>query len=840
MTKHFHNVLLGISVLPALLVMPAFADGEITYPYTIAAGDTYTAVAGYSNAESGVFKNNGTLTISDNLEFLNNSTNLYGGTIYAYNVNATHTTVGNNVTFSGSAMEGTGSYGGMGGVIYTWSDGTAEGANVFEFGDNVTFRDSEALDGGGAIYTYGYNTLTAGDNVTFENNFSAYGSGGIVLNGYDAFHGKDFVNTFTAGKNARFINNSTLFNGGAAYIGGDANDRITLGDGAVFSGNSAAVGGAAAGFGTFDFDDVTFTSNIAFNAYGHFFQDWGWGTGYSSYDGRGGALYSAGDLIINGDALFADNAAENLGGALYNRGTATFNGDITFTNNKQMVTAEFVEDDDAFSGAVLTGFSGGQANDIYNIGTLNIVGGTTTVDGGIDGTGDLNIASGATLNIGTTTLTENEINLDGTLIATVKPGAPQLNAATFTGNGTLKLAVHHAGTHTVFGDAIFENTNGIVLESAVYDLVLNGADVIATQKSIEDIATDNHLTEEVATAVSGMAASTSSTLNDLAVIIQEKLATGDVEDKAVVEEITNAIHPETQSVVQSMTSNVQTTITNLAVSRMMTPVAVGHSGGDVAMTSGGVWVQGIFNKSKQSDSFDGYTRGIAAGMDGTLDKVFTVGAGYSYTHSDINGTLRDTEIDNLTAFAYAQYKPTSWFMNGVASYTMSAYSETGDVYGTPVTADYNVDSFGAHVSTGYTFQDGMTPEIAVRYMHINGAEYTNSLGIQNKLEKSDYLTASVGTKYAFDVKPTKNLSIRPELQYSFKYDVLSDKQIINVTMPGIDTYVLNGERLSRLSGEFGIGLGIEYRGLNLSANYDVETRDRYTSQTGRLKFRYNF
>ena len=59
-------------------------------------------------------------------------------------------------------------------------------------------------------------------------------------------------------------------------------------------------------------------------------------------------------------------------------------------------------------------------------------------------------------------------------------------------------------------------------------------------------------------------------------------------------------------------------------------------------------------------------------------------------------------------------------------------------------------------------------------------------------------------------------------------------------MPGIDSYVLSGERLSRISGELGIGIGMNYRGLELSANYDIEAREDYTSQTGRVKFRYNF
>ena len=69
---------------------------------------------------------------------------------------------------------------------------------------------------------------------------------------------------------------------------------------------------------------------------------------------------------------------------------------------------------------------------------------------------------------------------------------------------------------------------------------------------------------------------------------------------------------------------------------------------------------------------------------------------------------------------------------------------------------------------------------------------------------------------------------------------LSDRNISTVTMPGVDSYTLRGERLSRLGGEFGIGLGLKYKTVDFSINYDIDVRKDYTSQTGMLKFRYNF
>lgn len=569
----------------------------------------------------------------------------------------------------------------------------------------------------------------------------------------------------------------------------------------------------------------------------------------------GGTLINEANLTVLGGMYNADNFTNNANlyisgaenGALYNGGVITSgeNASWVFLNNSSTESGGAIYNEGMLTLAGMNIFSGntanGVANDIFNTGSLNIASGTTTIDGGIDGTGTLTIADGAILNIGTASVTQNNITLNGTMLATLRSGDDaQIDVATFDdeSTGSLNLAIRNEGTYHVFGTDVFGNVN---MESSLYDLAwsADNKDVVATMKSVADIASDNNLTAETAVAVSGLAASSSEKLNDLAMVIQEKLATKTDETRTEVEHAKAAIHPETESVVQSVSSSVQSTVTSLAANRMALPT-IGRSGGDVKMTSGGVWVNGIFNKTKQNDSFNGYTRGFAAGLDGTINKVWTIGAGYAFAHSDIAGTARDTEIDSSSLFVYGQYKPSAWYVNAVANYTMSDYTEKGAVFGVGIAADYDVDSFGANIATGYDFAGGITPELGLRYMHINSSDYISSLDIKNELADADYLTASLGTKYAFDIKASKRLNLRPELHYAVKYDLLSDAQVATVAMPGVNAYSLNGERLSRVGGEFGIGMGIVYRGAGISLNYDIEAREDYTSQTGRVKFRYNF
>ena len=510
------------------------------------------------------------------------------------------------------------------------------------------------------------------------------------------------------------------------------------------------------------------------------------------------------------------------------------NGTVNIADTTRGITVENANVKDAT-------FNGGK----LNIGAMTLSGGTNTFNGdvvGVDNSSSLNVGSSATMNVGTNTVNVNNITLDGTMLATLRDGDAQITAGTFDGNGTLKLSLAGAGTYHVFGDSAFRAA-GIDATSSVYDIswANEDKDLVATLKSVQDIAAENGIQEDTAAAIAGAAQSTSEKLNDLAVKMQEKLAEDTVEAKQEVEKAAAAVHPEKESVAQSIAASVQTTVANLTGARMrMVAPRIGRNGGDVRLTGGGVWAQGLFNKSKQNDAFSGYTRGIAAGMDGTINKAWTIGAGYSYAHSDISGTERDTEIDSNTIFVYGQYKPTQWYVNAVLNYTMSDFSEEGVVMGTPVTGDYDVNSFGGVIATGYDFASGVTPELGLRYMHVMADDYTNSMDVKTKSKDTDFLTGVFGAKYAFGINMDRYTKLIPQLNAAVKYDMLSDRNISTVTMPGVDSYTLRGERLSRLGGEFGIGLGLKYKTVDFSINYDIDVRKDYTSQTGMLKFRYNF
>ena len=851
-TKHLADLLKVCSILPALAIMPAMA-AEYTstdiekYPYTVKAGDSLVVTQGYSNAENGVFHNNGNLTIGDGLVFSENNTDGYGATVYIFNKNATYTKIGNNVVFSGgTSLKGTSpDYDGMGGAIYTWSDGGkdgASGANVFEMGDNVVFRGNSAVDGG-AIYTYGYNTITVGDNLVVENNFSVYGGAAIVLNGYDAFYGNDFINTMDVGKNATFKNNTAFLRGGAIYIGGSANDKATFDDGARFVGNASSFGGAVSGFGTFEFGDVSFESNLSYNAWEHFIKDWEWGDSYKKNGGNGGAILNSGEFVIAGDASFANNYAEGLGGAIYNNGNLTFDGNVVFSGNKDKVTVAIVEDEKSLNGFVLGGASDGKPNDIHNIGTLDIASGTTVLDGGITGDGTLNIAKGAVLDIGTTLVEQGTINLDGTVVASllndsVRGGSyGRLIGNIIVGkNAEFELKVGAVGTYNVWGNVTVDEdkiTVGDIYEIAGVDA--NGVKIIT--KSVDAIAQTKGISVQAAGTVAGLANATDSKAHRVSLALQKVLNSGDVES---LEQETAKLNPTDKPVAQAAAASVQNQVLSLAAGRMAGGVSVGRAGGDEIPQENGFWMQGLFNKSKLAGEFHGYTRGVALGADTLIDRKWTIGGGLAFNNSDIHTDGRGhTNIDSKTLFLYGQYKPAQWFINGALTYNMAEYTESMTIAGAPYSVEYDVDAYGAQFMGGYDFATGITTEAGLRYLHVAQDGYFNGLNDVSESD-TDFLSGVAGLKYAFAIENDWAVQLRPELRAAMTYDFISDDAAATVVMPGVASYKVSGERLSRMGGEFGIGLTALYKGMELSVMYDLDLHKDYTSQTGMIKFRTQF
>ncbi len=667
------------------------------------------------------------------------------------------------------------------------SAGAAQTMNVTSISDTV-FRNNVALvddankdnpyakDGGGALFVGSVGKVVL-DNVTFENNSSDYVGGAVATRQANMGNNKDARLDVL---NSHFIVNKAGTTGGAFdnYLYSSvANDTAVYFENVDFSGNSAVMGGAI---------------------YNHGAEDLGGNTASTH---------------ING-ATFTGNVATDMGGALYNEadGAIMLSGDNTFTGNT----------------------ANGIANDIYNDGTLTIAADTTTIDGGITGNGMLDIKSGATLDVGSAIVEQSVINVEGTLKTYALNAQSGINIfGDVTGSGTLQMNVGTAGTYDMssFADLKLEYVG------TVFDVTKNGTDMVFFAKSTEKLAVETGMSVETAGAVSALVASTDAQLQQISLIAQDALAAGDV---AVVEKELAKVNPETKPLMQSVSSSVQNQVLAVASGRMASVggASTGRAGGDV--TAAGIWAQGLFNKSKLNGQFHGYTRGLALGADTVIDDVYTIGAGYAYNNTDVHADGRDTGVESNSVFVYGQYKPAEWFVNTTLSYTTSEYKDDANVFGVALDNEYDADAFGMQTMFGYDFASGVTPIAGLRYLHISQDEHRDALGRTIEEMNSNFLSAVAGVDYAFEIENDWAIALRPELHAAMTYDVISDSDVATIVVPGSAAYYVDVENLSRMGGEFGIGLTAEWRGLEVSLNYELDLHKDYTSQTGLLKFRYNF
>ncbi len=737
----------------------------------------------------GAIYNKGTMTILGT-EFENNhaSGSWGGGAVYNAGI----------MTIDGATFDGNKSDVSFGALTTTTTAQTTI--------KNTVFKNNSAGDVGAAGFFSSVNL----DNVDFiknhaTSNASGFDGGGAV------FLGAVSKNMFT---NVDFIENTSALRGGAlstrsADIANNVDARLDIMS-SLFRGNIAeTTGGAFDNYLYSSIKDVTavYVENTTFE---------------SNSALRGGAIYNHGKADMGGNTAsmklsgvtFTNNIAKEYGGAIYNEvgGGITLEGFNTFTGNT----------------------ANGIANDIYNDGSLNIANGTTTLSGGINGVGSLVVAEGATLDIGTGLLEQGKLELSGTLSAKIagKNDFAKIVVDEFVAEtgAKLNLTVGSTGTYEMFGG----DYDVTVEAGSIYDVSKDGKNIVVSTRSVQDIAADTGVSEGTASTIVALANSNNEKVQAVSLAMQEVLVAGDVEK---VEFESKKMRPTEKPVSQSVAVSTQNQVLSLASGRMAGGMT-GRNGGDMSADYG-VWAQGLFNKSKHADQFHGYTRGVAVGFDALVNNVYTLGVGYTFNHTDVYADDRDTEIDNNTLFLYGQYKPAQWYVNGTISYSLSDNTEYTNVLGTEFEASYDSVALGAQAMFGYDFATGMTPEFGVRYLHVSQDSYNNGLG-KVSTDNVDFLSGVAGLKYAFDIKSNTTVQWSPELRAALTYDIVSEDSHATIVIPGTVPYTVAGENLSRVGGEFGIGLTAHYHGLEVSLNYDLDLHKDYTSQTGMVRFRYDF
>ena len=347
--------------------------------------------------------------------------------------------------------------------------------------------------------------------------------------------------------------------------------------------------------------------------------------------------------------------------------------------------------------------------------------------------------------------------------------------------------------------------------------------------------------------------SDASSLTGASRAVAEHLHTLAQTDQASMVNAAKALAPETAAMVQSNATETAHQVFSAVGTRLsggsMSTGGEGMSSGDSIFKRGAMWIQGLFNHAEADDTnrakgFDADSEGIAFGAEKYINDDTKLGIGYAYTTSDIDGFMRTTDVDTHTAIAYGEYKPSDWYVNAIATYGWSDYSEDKNVAGMPVKADYDVNSIGLQAMTGYDLDlcgTTLTPEAGLRYVNIRQDSYTDTAGQRVSENTSDILTGVIGAKVKKNFALENGMNLRPEARLAMTYDMFNDANNSVVTLANGAGYTVNGEALDRLGFEAGVGLTADVNdNVELSLGYEGRFRDNYEDHTGLFNAKYKF
>ena len=724
--------------------------------------------------------------------------------------------VGANSVFSGNKAE-------IGGAV---AINKLKGA--LTIGANTQFLNNEATYDGGAVGNYGGAVLT--DNVLFKGNKAqTLGTDSNAIGGGAMSLGIDVQTE---------INNSIFDNNTSGYNGGALGTRKTLQDSEIANANTR---------NKLNITNSKFTANKAL------------GTSVDKKDslissGNGGAIANSFASTVIKGSVFEKNEAKNLGGAIYNmkfenkshsafldKGGVIAIADSTFTNNAagseggavyNMKNAAInFSGNNVFSGNT----AGGKANDIHNEGAINVAG-DFTLDGGISGDGTITFAKGSNLSVkvNKTAIANNVVNNGATLNMVFDTGF----------EGEYKLVTGSL-------DKEFEGYNN----NALYNIESskNGTYQIS-KKTAQEISEAVSATQNEANVIAALTAQSdtgNAKANIIANSVNDALQSGNEAEIAAAKEAASALAPDVAPVVPQT----ETMVANQIYSAIGTRLSGGINNANQGISSGdilddaAVWVQGLYNKSKLNNTskaygYDADTYGAAFGLEKYVTKATKLGAGYAYNSTDIDGHNRDTDVHTNTLFAYGEYKPNNWFVNGIMSYGWSDYKEKKHSV-VDVKSKYDVDTFGLQAMTGYDINlpqaFTLTPEAGVRYAHVDQDSYTDDAGQSVKSHKGNIWTGVAGAKLSKAFAADNGMIFKPELRLAATYDLKNDKGNTLVTLANGTSYSVQNTSLKRFGVEVGAGVTADLSdNVELSMGYEGRFRSHYQDHTGLINAKYKF
>lgn len=485
---------------------------------------------------------------------------------------------------------------------------------------------------------------------------------------------------------------------------------------------------------------------------------------------------------------------------------------------------------------------GDDAGDMYTI-YASAVG--ASVDGG--GAADLQVADGATLNLG---LSEtNSFELDGT------------ETVQFLDN----FATVGDDVQTLYDDGAITFGNLLVTGTVTADA--DGLQVA-------------NLDNVDATTLAGVSTATAGTINALLglTVAESQADTGELEAirNAIIGAPTTA---DANTFAEGVSPNVDGGA-QLGVIGAVTNTSLGITGerlaslrsGDAAtgMAAGNMthglktWARvfGTTGEQDERDNITGYdvdTYGVSVGIDTqTLAEDWVWGLAFTYGDTEVDKTISttagtDIDIDTYQIAIYGDYKwDAATYINGQVGYGMNSGDQTRTFGGLVANADVDSDVFFARLETGrdYDMDNGwtLTPIALLNYQHINTDGYTETgtcgaACLSVDTDNLNILEAGLAAEASYLHQNADGSFIKPKLHAAYRYDFIGDEVEATSTFSGAPTVAFDTQGFDAQQNTFNVGAGLEFfttSNWEMSVNYDYEIKEDYDGHNGYVRAAYKF
>jgi uncharacterized protein with beta-barrel porin domain len=597
-------------------------------------------------------------------------------------------------------------------------------------------------------------------------------------------------------------------------------------------------------------------------------------------------IYVAGDAIasgsidtsgtikgLNGTAIFLTNLAATMDITL-NGGHII--GDVVDDNPSNGYSQVTIADDFTSAGsfdisdfsvsksATFTLSGGNQvdaANQLDNKGTLAIsAGATVTADTMSASTGTLSFGVASKSDHGLLTVSGGPADLTNQTITVNVTGAGLANndqILIIDGLGTIKGTPGGTATPVADNSALWDfdiiDGTGVATPTGPSDLYL-----IATQVS-DQITTENNNN-----VVQQLIDLGNSTTDPLLLSIVDSINGASTPEE--LNRILDSVQPPADAGATVSTLTFIDVTTNLTSARLENLRAdngtTGMSAGNAAPNTR-VWFQASGQSARQDirGGIDGFKSTLAAGTIGMdTNNIFEngiLGMALSFGKSHVdsqNANRTDTDIDSYQVTFYSDYDLSrGFYVNGMASGAVNHNTTLRhDVDLTPglnAAGDFNSHQFAARAEGGRVFSMGsftFTPMALVNWVYYKADDYietgAGSADLNVSTQDLQQVDLGLGAKIAGHFGSAGDARYVPEIHGNYRREMIGDRlETTSVFTGGGPAF--SGESPIPARNKFNLGAQFKYStvdNVELTASYDFDTKQDFTSHAGMLRVGYKF